>query len=156
QRRAGELLRRQPGPGGPGAERLAPARPLSATPAAAATAVPAVAFAPPDLAAPRFRRYTSAPLDENVGQVSGLPLRAVISRREGKRMRERKKGYPAPAGKGMRRRLMFALAWGGVAAAAYCWGRYGSPPKVRAEPTPARAASAPEAGGLPSDYSRRP
>src|SRR5262249_58828595 len=62
----------------------------------------------------------------------------------------------APAWKGMRPVLMFDLPWGAVPAAAYCWGRYGTPPKVRAEPTPARAASAPEACGLPSDYSRRP
>ena len=69
-------------------------------------------------------------------------------------MRDHKKVYSVPPVPGrMRRRLMFVLAWGGVAAAAYFWGRFGSPPKVRAEPAAARPVAN---NATPSDYSRRP
>jgi hypothetical protein len=75
-------------------------------------------------------------------------------------MRDRKKECPVPAGaerqgnRSMRRRLLLLVAWGGVAAAGYCWGRFGTAPKVRAEPV--RGGGVAGESRPASDYSRRP
>jgi hypothetical protein len=71
-------------------------------------------------------------------------------------MRDRKNESAAP--RGWRRRLVFGLAWLGVAGGAYYWGRHGNLPQATAAPPAAQAKveAIPVSDVRPPDYARRP